>query len=104
MIDDFEARNLIEQCKHVFFTYVRNYWVNNSWVSLLNNSQSFNNIQIMLNAYFLDSCKEDRMIWRNNANGNFEVSSIFRSKETSSGPLWSKAWICGLTPKINIFF
>ena len=44
------------------------------------------------------------MIWRNDANGNFKVSFIFRSKEKGPCPLWSKAWIKGLTPKINIFF
>ena len=81
-----------------------NYWINNSWVSLTNISQDFNSIQIMLNAYCLYPYKEDRMIWRNDANGNFKVSSIFKSKEKGPSPLWSKAWIKGLIPKINIFY
>ena len=58
----------------------------------------------MLNAYYLYPNKEDRLCWRNEANGNLKFSSIFRSKDIEPGPIWSKAWIKGLVPKINIFY
>lgn len=44
------------------------------------------------------------MIWRDNANGCFKVSMVFTSKEKGAGPLWSKSWIKGLIPKVNIFY
>ena len=58
----------------------------------------------MLNAFFLYPHKEDKMIWRANANDCFRASTIFSSKEKGASPLWSKAWIKGLIPKINIFY
>lgn len=45
------------------------------------------------------------MIWGDNSCGNYSVASrymaLWSSKER---PPWSKAWIPGLTPKINIFY
>ena len=42
------------------------------------------------------------MIWRADANGCFKVSIVFSSKEKGASLLWSKAWIKGIIPKINI--
>ena len=44
------------------------------------------------------------MIWSVDPNGQFKVSSIFKSKEKGNQAFWTKAWIKGLTPKINIFY
>ena len=58
----------------------------------------------MLNAFFLYPHKEDNMIWSANASGGFKVSSIFKPNEKGAHPLWTRAWIKGLIPKINIFY
>ena len=57
----------------------------------------------MLNVFSLYPHKEDKMIWGADASGCFKVSSIFKMKEKGPCHLWTKAWIKGLTPKINFF-
>ena len=44
------------------------------------------------------------MIWSVDASGGFKVSSIFKPNVKGAPPLWTRAWIKGLTPKINIFY
>ena len=44
------------------------------------------------------------MIWSVDPSGQFKVSSLFKSKEKGNQPFWTKAWIKGLIPKINIFY
>ena len=46
---------------------------------------------------------EDKIILGADTSDYFKASSIFRTKEIGPQPLWTKAWIKGLTPKINIF-
>ena len=58
----------------------------------------------MLNAFSLYPLQEDKMIWSANPSGKFKVSSLFKYKEKGNQPFWTKAWIKGLIPKINIFY
>ena len=44
------------------------------------------------------------MVWGNDPGGCFKVFSIFRPEDKTISPIWAKAWIKGLMPKINIFF
>ena len=58
----------------------------------------------MLNSFYLYPHNEDKMIWSVDASGCFKGSSVFKYEEKGAHPLWTKAWIKGLIPKINIFF
>ena len=53
--------------------------------------------------FFVYILKEDKMIWSVDASGCFKVSSVFKSEEKGACPLWTKAWIKCLIPKVNIF-
>ena len=88
----------------MFGTPIIHYWHNNNWVNLMNVNQDFENIQLSLNAFFLNPNHEDEMIWNADPSGQFKVSSLFSAKEKTFHPLWLQAWIKGLIPKINIFY
>ena len=47
----------------------------------------------------------DEMIWEGNTNGLYSIaSSYFSLWNMMEKPIWDKAWMTSLTPKINIFF
>ena len=104
LIEDFQDRTQIDRCKQMFGTLVEHYWINNKWINLVESNQAFHNTQLILNAFILYPHIEDKIIWGADASGCFKVSSMFRTKEKGPHTLWNKAWIKGLTPKINIFF
>lgn len=57
-----------------------------------------------LNVFFLNQ-NEDELIWRNDPGGAFSVASAYvDSFDDFEEPCWAKAWMKGLTPKVNIFF
>ena len=58
----------------------------------------------MLNVFCVYPHKEDKMIWSVDASGYFKVSFVFKYEEKGACPLWTRAWIKGLIPKINIFY
>ncbi len=61
-------------------------------------------LMISLNAILLNN-KRDEVMWGDNLNGQYSVASgYFLLWDRMEKPIWAKAWIPGLTPKINIFF
>ena len=49
--------------------------------------------------------KRDELIWEGNSNGCYLVASRYNSLwSLKEKPPWAKAWLPGLTPKINMFF
>ena len=59
---------------------------------------------MILNAMILNN-KRDELIWEDNTNGSYSVASgYFWLWNILEKPIWDKAWMIGLTPKINIFF
>lgn len=59
---------------------------------------------IILNAMILNN-KRDELVWGGNTNGLYTVYfGYFLLWNKMEKPIWAKAWMTGLTPKINIFF
>ena len=59
---------------------------------------------IILNATILNN-KRDELIWEDNTNGSYSVAfGYFRLWNILEEPIWAKAWMIGLTPKINFSF
>ena len=57
-----------------------------------------------LNSMILNN-KRDELIWGNNSNGIYYMALGYLSLwNRLEKPTWAKAWMPGLTPKINIFF
>lgn len=57
-----------------------------------------------MNACSLDPHQEDLTVWGIDSRGCFKVSSVFISEDKVNYPMWAKAWIKGIIPKINIYF
>ena len=82
---------------------VNNYRNYQGWKDLSIIFEDLNPIILMLNSMALNN-KRDEMIWGDNSYGNYSVASVYMALWSSKErPPWLKAWIPGLTPKINIF-
>ena len=92
------------QCKNIFGTFVVDYQENNSWLDLKRVDENMVELNKFLNVTFL-SQEEDELIWKHDPSGMFSViSSYINSFDMHPEPYWAKAWVKGITPKINIFF
>ena len=57
-----------------------------------------------LNVFFLNK-NEDELTWRNDPSGFFSIASAYVDYFADyEEPCWAKAWMKGMTPKVNIFF
>lgn len=91
------------QCKAIFGSSVADYHDGENWVDLSTMDASLKDLNLRLNVVFLVN-EEDTLIWRDNPNGQFSISSLYRnSYEDCQEPVWDTAWFKGMTPKINIF-
>ena len=74
------------------------------WLDLKRVNDNLVDLNKCLNVVFL-SQKEDDLIWKLDPSGIFSISSAYaNSFDLYEEPCWAKAWVKGLTPKINIFF
>ena len=89
LIEEFQDLSHIDLCKQRFGSRVCDYWQNNSWVNLKDISQSFNHIQLSLNAVSLYPTLEDEIIWHAEPSGQYKVSSFFAAKEKVNIPFWA---------------
>lgn len=65
---------------------------------------ALNSLMITLNAIPINN-KEYEVILGGNSNGHYSITSgYFSLWDGMEKPIWEKAWIPSLTPKINIFF
>lgn len=96
----------ISMCKARFGTKVLDYQRDNHWVNLSSIDPSLNPIMVLLNSILVDPFLEDKIIWVGNSSSIYSVASIvlLLSHSLEPSPCQSKAWICGLIPKINIIF
>lgn len=59
---------------------------------------------MVLNSLTLNT-NQDALIWEGNPSGNYLVATGYNTLwNLNEKPSWTKAWMPGLTPKINIFF
>lgn len=101
---DQKWNGFMEQCKNLFRIFVEYYWEENNWLDFKRVDRNLNDLNKILNAIFL-SHEEDALIWKYNHNGFFSVSSVYSNDfEEYHEPYWAKAWLKGMTPKVNIFF
>ena len=90
-------------CKIIFGSLVADYQDGENWVDFTMLDVSSKDLNKLLNVFFLDN-DEDSLIQKDNPNGQFSVSSLYRfSFDECQEPIWAKAWFKGMTPKINIF-
>ena len=91
-------------CINLYGLKVSNDRTEQGWRDLSIISDDLKPIMILLYSLSLSNNK-DELVWRDNANGLYSVASgystLWSFKET---PPWSRAWIPGLTPRVNIFF
>ena len=91
-------------CVNLYGHKVNNYRTKQGWRDLSIISDDLKPIMIMLNSLSLSNNK-DELVWKDNASGFYmtasRYSTLWSFKET---PPWSRAWIPGLTPKVNMFF
>lgn len=74
-------------------------WVNLFWVDL-----NLVELANCLNAYCLNQ-EEDVLIWKDDLSGEYSILSTYTNFfDDQEIPCWAKAWVKGMTPKINIFF
>ena len=104
LCDDPRWNRCMEQCKNQIGTFVVDYWKDDMWVDL--NSVDHNLVELgkCLNVFFLNH-EEDDLIWKTNPSGMYSIASTYaNSFDNHDEPCWPKAWVKGMTPKVNIFF
>lgn len=82
---------------------VVDYWKEGKWVNLIDVNPSLTQLQLSLNSSRLENRSEDELIWRFSYNGKFSIAFADCCVDPLV-PWWSKVWIKGLTPKVNMFF
>lgn len=82
---------------------VSNYWKEGKWMNLVDVNPSLTQLQLSLNSFMLKNRSEDEIIWIFSSNGKFSVAFVDCCVDPYV-PWWSKVWIKGFTPKVNIFF
>ena len=83
---------------------MEDYWKDNGWVDLFRLDPNLAKLRKSLNYFFLNQ-KEDVLIWGKEPNGVYSVASAYaNSFDNHDEPCWAKAWMKGMTPKVNIFF
>lgn len=94
----------MNQCKNLIGPFVADYWIDNAWVDLSRLDPNLVELRNCLNVFFLIH-KEDELIWSNDTSGDYFFTladaDAFANYEE---PCWAKAWMKGMTPKVNIFF
>ena len=92
-----------DQCIGRYGLMVRNYRNGNEWHNLADLSQDLKPLMSSLNAIFINQ-NGDSLVWGDSSGGLYSVASGYLSLVSKEEkPIWAKAWIPGLTPKINIF-
>ena len=94
----------MEQCKNQIGTFVVDYWKDDMCLDLNSVEHNLVKLSKCLNVIFLNH-KEDELIWKTNPSGIFSIVSAYaNSFDAHYEPYWAKAWVKGMTPKVNIFF
>lgn len=104
LCDDPRWNSYIEKCKDLIGTVVVDYQKNDMWQDLKRVNDNLVNLNKCLNAIFL-SQKGDDLIWKSDPSRMFSISLTYANLfDLHEEPCWARAWVKGLTPKINILF
>lgn len=96
--------NQANTCIRLFRLKVSDYRMDQGWRDLSVISNDLKPKMVMLNSLILNNNK-DELIWEGNPSGSYSTASGYNSLwNLKEKPLWAKAWLPGLTPKIKIFF
>ena len=83
---------------------VSDYRNGSEWHNLAELSQDLLPLMSSLNTTLINQ-NSDTLIWGETLEGFYSVATSYLSLVGRvEKPIWAKAWILGLTPKINIFF
>lgn len=83
---------------------VGDYQNDGQWKELSLVDLSLGNLKKIINSMMVVD-DDDQLIWKLTTNGKFLVTSLYNQHFSNlESPCWSKAWVKGLIPKINVFF
>lgn len=105
LMDFYEWASHAPSCIGSFSTLVADYCDGNNWQNIDSIHPSLSKLKTQLSAIWLNK-EEDSLIWKHDPKGIFTVSLMYciLAPSPPMNPFWSKAWLKGLTPKINLFF